>query len=90
MTRDDELAPFYWGRYVHEFFRGWESVGNPQFKARIPSQVVHSLGLSYIVRLPARVVTTLEIDNLLDARLYDSFGAQRPGRSFAVKVTGDL
>lgn len=90
MTPDDELAPFYWGRYVHEFFRGWESVGNPQIKARIPSQVVHSLGLSYIVRLPARVVTTLEIDNLADARLYDSFGAQRPGRSFAVKVTGDL
>jgi len=56
----------------------------------IPAQVSHSLGLSYTTRLRMNVTTTLEVDNLTDAKLYDYFGVQRPGRSFALKVTGNL
>jgi vitamin B12 transporter len=90
ITSDDDLSPFYVGRYVHEFFRLWESIGNPQFKAKVPSQVVHLLGLTYTIRAPARIATTFQVDNLTDEKLYDSFGVQRPGRAFAVKVTGDI
>ncbi len=46
---DDTLEPFYNGRYVHEFFRGWESQGLREFKQVVDSQMVHasaSLGRS--------------------------------------------
>lgn len=33
---------------------------------------------------------TFEVDNLTDAKLFDVYGVQRPGRSFNVKLGGQL
>lgn len=87
----DTLEPFYIGRYVHDFFRSWESLGLREFKQVVPSQLTHNVGLSYTVsRDLARITTTFEVQNLTDAAVFDFFGAQRPGRSFYLKVTADI
>jgi outer membrane receptor protein involved in Fe transport len=84
-----QLEPFYTARYVGPFFRGWESKGDSQFKQRVPAQLGHGIGLTYV--LIARAVdysATIEIQNLTDAKLYDYFGAVRPGRSLWLTLTG--
>ena len=84
------LEPFYAGRYVHPFYRGWESQGLREFKQVVPAQLTHGIGISYTLRKPTPLTATLEIQNLTDARVYDVFGSQRPGRAFSFKVTGEL
>lgn len=87
----DSLEPFYSGRYVHAFFRSWESQGLREYKQTVDAQVTQSVGVSWTLQRDyLAVTTTLELDNLTDARVYDNFGVQRPGRAFYVKVTGEL
>jgi hypothetical protein len=31
-----------------------------------------------------------EVDNLTDAKVFDNYGTQRPGRAFYFKIVGDL
>jgi hypothetical protein len=90
LVHEDELSPFYSGRSIQGFFRNWEDVGNPDFKAKIPDQMVHSAGISYSMRWPARVGLTFEIDNFLNAQTFDFFGIQRPGLSMALKGTTEF
>jgi vitamin B12 transporter len=86
----DELSGFASSRYVHPFFRGWESIGQRELKQVIPRQLTHSVGVTYAMRGLTPLVTTFEIQNVTDARVFDSFGVQRPGRAFFVKISGDL
>ncbi|WP_437982017.1 TonB-dependent siderophore myxochelin receptor MxcH [Sorangium sp. So ce117] len=88
---EDEVALTWNSRYVHEYFRTWESLGRRESKQVIPSQLVHSAGLGYVVRRDrASLSTTLEMQNLTDERVFDFFRTPRPGRSFYVKTTADL
>jgi hypothetical protein len=88
---DDTIEPFYNGRYVHEFFRGWESQGLREFKQVVDAQVTHGAGVSYSVdRYVMRGSVTFEVDNFTDAKVFDNFGVQRPGRAFYLKLTGDI
>lgn len=85
---DDELALDWHTRYVHAFFRGWESQGIRELKQVVPSQLVHSVALTYAVReAPYTATSSLEVQNLTDARVFDFFGVQRPGRAVFVKTT---
>jgi hypothetical protein len=89
--RSDTLEPFYNGRYVHAFFRGWESQGLRQFKQVVDAQISHNAGVSWTVsRDVVRITSTVEVDNIANAKLFDNFGVQRPGRAFYVKVAGEL
>jgi TonB family protein len=85
---NDELSFFWYTRYVHEFFRGWESVGLRESKQVVDAQLLHSAALVYLVR---GALTTLgftgEVDNITDEKAYDFFGVQRPGRAFYFKTT---
>jgi len=68
-----------------------ESQGLPEFTQVVDSQVTHDVGVSWTVsRTLTRVTSTFEIDNLTDAKVYDNFGLQRPGRGFYVKVSGEI
>ncbi len=88
---DDTVEPFYNGRYVHEFFRGWESQGLRQFKQVVDAQLAHSVGVSWtLARDFGRVTSSLEVDNVTDAKLFDNFGVQRPGRAFYLKISGEI
>jgi hypothetical protein len=87
----DEIEPFYIGRYVADFFRGWESLGLREFKQRVPAQLAHTVGITYVLNNRWGAYTaTFEVQNLTDAKLYDFWGVQRPGRGIAFKLTGDF
>ncbi|UJR83181.1 TonB-dependent receptor domain-containing protein [Sandaracinus amylolyticus] len=86
----DHLTLGWRGRYIHEFFRGWESQGSRDTKETISSQLAQDVWLTYVVDGPPRISTSFEVQNLADAALFDLYGAQRPGRSFFVRVTADF
>ncbi|MET0283566.1 MAG: TonB-dependent siderophore myxochelin receptor MxcH [Polyangiales bacterium] len=88
---EDSLEPYYLGRYVHRFSRGWESDGARSTSDVVPTQIMHNLGVTYVfARDLVRTSTTFEVSNLGDARLFDNFGVQRPGRAYYVKITAEL
>ncbi|WP_394844484.1 TonB-dependent receptor [Pendulispora brunnea] len=88
---NDSVEPYYVGRYVHSFFRAWESQGATGFKDVVDAQVTHAAGVTWAVFAgDTRVASTFEVDNLTDARVFDIFGAQRPGRQFFVKIAADV
>lgn len=76
-------------RYVHRFYRGWESAGRRDSKQVVPSQLVHTVLIG--ASRPGRplVTATAELHNLTDARAYDFFGVERPGRAFFFKLTAE-
>ncbi len=85
------LEPFYVGRYVHSFLRGWESVGDAKYKQTIPMQLSHDIGISYSAHVQPTVIhATFEVDNVGNAKLFDSYGAQRPGRGFYLKFMAEI
>ncbi|WP_437293223.1 TonB-dependent siderophore myxochelin receptor MxcH [Sorangium sp. So ce426] len=84
---NDELSLTWNTRYVHDFFRGWESAGFRKDKQIIDSQTIHSIALTYLVRSVVQVSSSMELQNLTDARAYDFFGAQKPGRALFFKGT---
>lgn len=84
----DELSLVWNTRYVHEFYRGWESIGASSSKQVVPAQLLHSLGLTYLTRGDVVALSfTGEAQNLTDQRAFDFFGVQRPGRAFYFKTT---
>ena len=87
---DDEISAFADSRYVHEFYRGWESVGTAASKQVIEAQLVHGAGVTYALRTRTPIVTTFEVANLLDTRVFDSFGVQRPGRAFYLRLSLEM
>jgi vitamin B12 transporter len=83
----DELSLTGYARYVHEFFRGWESLGLREYKQVVPSYVVPSVALTYLSRgSDVTLASTLEVDNVTDAEVQDYFGVQRPGRTFSARL----
>jgi len=88
---DDRLSLVWNSRWVEGFFRTWESEGNPAFKQSVPAQFVHALALIYQLDVPFGAMSfTGEAQNLSDARVFDQFGAQRPGRSLYFKTTASF
>lgn len=87
----DNIFVTWNSRYVHEYFRGWESVGLRQYKQTIDSQLVHSLGFGYLIEKSDRSLSsTLEVQNITDEVVFDYFGVQRPGRAVYAKFTTEL
>ncbi|MEM6814254.1 MAG: TonB-dependent receptor [Bacteroidota bacterium] len=88
LQQDDDLTFFWNTRFVQSFFIGWESAGLQQFKAEVPSQTVHSAGLTHRMNIKkVQSALTLEVQNLTNAKVFDLFGVQRPGRAFYIKST---
>lgn len=90
-TERDSLS-FTWDvRYVHEFYRGWESIGLGGAKQTIDRQLVHGAGAVYATKHQRYGLTVaFELQNVTDAATYDFFGVQRPGRAYFVKTTAEL
>lgn len=86
------IEPFYYGRYVHAYYLGWESIGQGgNAKRSVPAQTTHNLGVSHILDWPTlKVTTTCEVQNLSNAIVYDQFRVPRPGRGFYFKLSASL
>ncbi len=84
----DELS-FVWStRWVHEFFRSWESAGSRAYKPYVPAQLLHGAALTYVAHGDDLTVSfTGEVQNITDRRAFDFYGVQRPGRAVYFKTT---
>lgn len=91
LFQKDELEVFYQGRFTDGFFRGWESQGLRESKEKVDPQTNHDAGLVYLWSTPnTRFTAGAEVQNVLDAKLFDNFGQQRPGRAYFAKVTAQF
>ena len=81
--RGSLLNIHYMLNYIHRFYFDW-----PSYNGRsIPSQLTHDILVSYNFGDRHDFTIALEARNILDERLFDNFNLQKPGRSFAVKLT---
>jgi outer membrane cobalamin receptor len=71
--------------YVYQFPLRWGTNGAYESKDMIPTQFSHDVSLTYSMQ-NGRYSLSVECRNLTDARLYDNFSLQKPGRSFSAKV----
>ncbi len=69
--------------YVHAYYLYWPSLGSD--KLDIPAQLSHDLNAVYSMA-GGKYNIALECRNVADARLYDNFSLQKPGRAFNVKL----
>jgi outer membrane receptor protein involved in Fe transport len=76
------LSPGYNMRYVHSFFRDWQSEGADIV---IPGQLSHDLSLTCTLD-NGRYNVSFEVRNITDEILYDNYSLQKPGRSFMIKI----
>ena len=89
--KDDALEPYYNGRYVHPFYRGWESQGDPKFKQVVDAQFLHTVGLTWSLSEDyGRFTSTVEVSNLTGAKAFDNFGVEKPGRALYFKLAAEL
>lgn len=79
-------------RYVHGFFRSWESLGTTASKPRVPSQLVHGVVATYAHALDANqtLAVSAEVQNVTDEKVFDLFGVQRPGRAVFFKTSIEM
>lgn len=88
IQKSDELSVFWNSRYVHPYFIGWESAGLPQYKAQTPKQFTHTIGITEKINFKTvQSALTLEMQNLTNAKVFDLYGVQRPGRAIYLKLT---
>lgn len=71
----------YAASYVHEYFLTWAMNGKKSSKVIIPSQIVNDISISIHAK-NRKWSFSIDCKNLTNARLYDSFSVQKPGRSF--------
>ncbi len=85
------VEPYYQGRYVHAFPRSWEGLGLAEFKVEVPAQTTHHLGVIWILNRPyGRFTSTFEASNVDERRAYDTFGVEKAGRGYSLKLTAQL
>ncbi|MDR0698868.1 MAG: TonB-dependent receptor plug domain-containing protein, partial [Tannerella sp.] len=84
LRKRNHLNIDYTANYVHEFSLYSEQHGASGKKA-VPSQFSHDISATYIIA-DGRYNIALECKNLTDAKLYDNFSLQKPGRAFYIKL----
>lgn len=70
--------------WVNWYYLNWEAYGAASSKAKIPSQNITSLSLTYSW-LNDRYNISYECDNIFDNLAYDNYMLQKPGRAMYVK-----
>lgn len=71
--------------YVHEYYLGWPSLGDPSSKMYIPEQFVQDAGFGYAFG-EGRYSINASCRNIFNKQVYDNFLLQKPGRFFSVKL----
>jgi vitamin B12 transporter len=82
-----ELSLSYYGNYVQRFETVWDE-GLKSTRPAVPSRFVHTLETTLLLRRALRSVSaSLQVYNVNDARIFDVFGVQLPGRTVLAKLT---
>lgn len=82
--KEDALSVWYTAAYTRWFYLYWSIDGRPDQKATIPTQLVQNSGVSYSLQHD-RYAVSFEVMNLADAKVYDNYNLQLPGRSLHLK-----
>ncbi|MFT3947452.1 MAG: TonB-dependent receptor [Agriterribacter sp.] len=75
---------WYTVNYTHEYFLYWAEDGDRELKNRLPTQLLHGAGISF--SLYEGLSLAFETTNITNARTYDNFKVQLPGRAFSFKI----
>ncbi|KZZ42830.1 hypothetical protein A3759_13855 [Thalassolituus sp. HI0120] len=81
----DKFSVYLNAAFVEEYFLYWESDGDKDKKHIIPRQEIYDLDFEYEFSNPDLSVT-LSINNISDAKAFDNFKIQKPGRAFYLKL----
>lgn len=79
----DRFSVSYNLLFVNKYYLYWPSMGSD--KLDIPTQISNDISLLYAAN-DGKYNISLECKNLLDAKIYDNFSLQKPGRAFYVKL----
>lgn len=71
--------------YSDSYYLNYPSLGAPQYKKDIPEQLFYSATFAYSLQ-NGRYNIAFECRNITDAKLYDYFMVQKPGKSFTLKL----
>jgi len=83
IQRQSALNLYYNAGYIHPFETIWKL--RPSDTDITPPQFIQDIGISYL--FPNRKLTaSFDAKNILNREAYDNFAAQKPGRSFYVKL----
>jgi outer membrane cobalamin receptor len=82
--KDNNLSFGYNLLYVYEYYLRWPSQGASGSKYTIPTQLSQDINITYSIK-KGRYNLTAECRNIANAKLYDNFSLQKPGRIFSVK-----
>ncbi len=81
----DRFTLTWRGNFVEKYFLKWPSLGSADSKHIIPRQYIHHAQAGYSLK-NGRYNISFEVFNLMDAKAYDHFRLQKPGRSFQLKL----
>ncbi len=85
LTNLDRLSIGYNVLYVHSFYLYGGKEAAKETMRSIPKQISHDANIVYTLK-NGRYNIALECRNLTNAKLYDNFSLQKPGRSFSIKL----
>ncbi|SMO49040.1 TonB-dependent receptor [Fodinibius sediminis] len=80
----DRLSFTWSGNFVEEYYLKWPSLGADESKYVIPRQYVQHLQLGYSLE-DGRYNINVACSNITNAKAYDHFRLQKPGRAFQIK-----
>ena len=80
----NEINAHWQTNYVHSYFLMPESLGNPDDKFNIPTQLTHDIDVDYSFAA-GKYNVALTVNNLFDEAVFDNFNIQKPGRAFYLK-----
>jgi outer membrane receptor protein involved in Fe transport len=83
-AKGNTLSLNYDVNYVHDYYLSFSGLGAKATKKVIPEQLSHNVSLGYSL-CDGRYSIVAECQNLTNAKLYDNYRLQKPGRSFNVK-----
>lgn len=75
----------YYFNFVQQYFLSWAELGSRDTKKVIPRQTSHDVELALSLK-NGKYNVSVECRNLANARLYDKYYLQKPGRAFYVKL----
>ncbi|MCG8310229.1 MAG: TonB-dependent receptor plug domain-containing protein [Cytophagales bacterium] len=83
LIKKGQISLVYDFNYVNEFLLSWDQKAkDPDI---IPTQLQHNINIAWL-ESKDRWSIGFECRNLFNAKVFDNFSVQRPGRSFYVKV----
>jgi outer membrane cobalamin receptor len=84
-ARDNVLQVTYDNQFTKSFCYYASSIGANNSDYMVPDQWAHNVSLTYSMSR-GKYNVSFECRNLTDAKLYDNFSLQKPGRAFYVKL----